>query len=140
MNDVNIQVRVTNGNDFDLDDRFDGLPVTFPAGETVTIPFPMAVHIFAYDGSPEPNAAAMFDYVSRRWGWNTAELTKSGEAKEWFAKITIAPVVFELVERPLGEDEDETETVDQTADTSAPAAPAASPRSRRAAAPAGDQA
>lgn len=140
MSDLNIQVRVTNGNDFDLDDRFDGLPVTFPAGETVTIPFPMAAHIFAYDGSQQPNAAAMYDYVSRRWGWNTAELTKSGEAKEWFAKITIAPIVFELVERPLGDDEEETEADAQATDTSGPVAAAATPRSRRAAAATGETA
>jgi hypothetical protein len=43
------QIFVTNTNDFDHEDAFDGESYVFPQGERVLIPFDAAVHMFGHN-------------------------------------------------------------------------------------------
>lgn len=112
----NAQVRVTNKNDFDLEDTFDSVPYTFPGAvyekadiekkspiyKAVTVPPDVAAHIFAYgiygELAPKQQLDAMFKHMAKRFGWNTAEREKEGRSREWFRKIDIRSVTFRLVE------------------------------------------
>ena len=69
-------LKVTNNNDFDLNDRFDGTDYTFPAGKSVMLAQPAAKHIFGFgDDNKTP-------YLSRQ-GW----LRTSGDTKEAHEKL-----------------------------------------------------
>ena len=116
------QVRVTNRNDFDLEDMFDGVPYVFPGrtyekGDTerknpqyhpVTVPPDVAAHIFAYgryaDMPPKQQLNAMFDHIAKRFGWNAVHLA-DGKGREFFRNIDIRPVLFRLVEETADEGE-----------------------------------
>lgn len=104
MVDVNERVqyvRVTNGLDFDLIDRFDGVPVTIPPGKSENLPADMAWHFFGY--APGQERPAMCRHTSKRHGWNTPEfakvdpVSKKTKAEEWFDKIKIEAVIYKLV-------------------------------------------
>lgn len=71
------RVRVTNGNPFQINDRFDGVPYEFPAGKTVVIPPEAAQHIFGFPG----DEADMHVYMARRFGWNRQEHINPDESK-----------------------------------------------------------
>lgn len=71
------RVRVTNGNSFAIDDRFDGVPYEFPAGQTVIIPPDAAQHIFGFPGEE----ADMMVHMARRFGWNRPEHYHPDESK-----------------------------------------------------------
>lgn len=110
------QVRVTNRNEFDIEDSFDGIPYTFPGRSfaredvekktplfrAITVPPEAAAHFFAYGlhatMPPKQQLQAMFEHISRRYGWNTAEREKEGRSREYFRNIDIRPVMFKLVE------------------------------------------
>jgi len=55
-------LRVTNNNDFDLIDRFDGQDYLFPKGKTVRCPDTVAAHVFGL-GDPDKKS-----YLIRQ-GW-----------------------------------------------------------------------
>lgn len=108
------QVRVTNRNEFDIEDRHDGVPYEFP-GRTyakddvnkekpiykpVTIPPDAAAHIFGYglfgDLPPKEQLRALFDHIIKRFGWNVRE--NEGRAREWFRNLEIRPVMYVIQE------------------------------------------
>ena len=99
--DVRVRrVRVTNGLDVPFTDRHDNVPVTIAVGQSESIALDMAVHFFG----PSFDPLAMFRYVSKRQGWNTpahlAVNPQTGKtvAEENFAKLTITPVIYRIVE------------------------------------------
>jgi hypothetical protein len=98
-----MQVRVTNGNSFDINDRFDGVPYNFPKMTPVDIPVDAAHHIFGwYDGVDRD---AMRLHVQRRFGWNTPERIENGSAMLFFDQLHISPIRFRLVQ--VAEDDPE---------------------------------
>src|SRR5215471_15488020 len=94
-------VRVTNRNDFLIEDMHDGVPYRFPANETVTIYPEVAAHIFGYPGDDEYRHL----YMSKRWGWNDPKIHHERDRhnvplwKRMAQKIDIRPVSFDMVER-----------------------------------------
>jgi len=110
-----MQLEVINGNDFPIEDFFDGIPIRFPEGETVTISPEVALHCFGYPGEPRDRAL----HMAKRYGWSGRDyLIAVGDREPKYvqlaAKIIIKPVFFDLVRRdrndPIladqGEDED----------------------------------
>jgi hypothetical protein len=94
-------VKVTNGLDVPFTDRYDGVPVTIPAGKSENIPLDMAAHFFGYHYGIE--SQDMFHYLAKRWGWNRPEHviqnqdTRKTLAEEYFAKLKIEPVLYKMV-------------------------------------------
>lgn len=95
-----MQVEVTNNNDFPIEDRFNGVPVRFPIGETVTVTEAIAFHCFAWPG----DAADMALHMAKRYGWTGRDHLVMNAARQplyrQFAdKVVIQPVYFDLVKR-----------------------------------------
>jgi hypothetical protein len=109
-------IRVMNGNDFLIDDRFDGILYEFLPGDQKgkLVPIMAASLFFGFaldeNGNvSEAGCAPNWDYVQRRWGWNCVTRRKDEEmadavirtnttAKERCAKIKLEPVVMALRE------------------------------------------
>lgn len=103
----NFFVKVTNNNEFDLDDHFDGRRYAFPAGKTVSIPFDAACHIFGVE-SPDQlkDKDKLLTYVCRRWGWNTKEILKDKDHLKRFANIHIAVGAYKVMSDDGMEEDD----------------------------------
>jgi hypothetical protein len=86
-------VRVINRNEFPIEDRYDSELFTFEPNQRVTIPRPVASHIFGLD---IVNPQERVWYCAKRFGWNLPGMQK--EALERFNNISIVPVFLKLVE------------------------------------------
>jgi len=104
MDRIAVHLRVTNGNDFAIDDRHDGVPYLFEAGKALTVPPEAALHIFGW--YPGVDMKVVATHVTRRWGWNTPAFMQSGDAPRFFGKLEFKPVTFKTVEVVSGEDDD----------------------------------
>jgi hypothetical protein len=102
---ISVHLRVRNDNDFDIEDRFDGVPYTFAAGKAVTLEPEAAAHILGWQPGVEPKA--MFNHVCKRWGWNTPSYMQSGDNKKFFEKLTFTPVTFKTIEVVENQEVDE---------------------------------
>lgn len=87
-------VRVTNRNNFMIEDFYDGVPFRFKPNEPVTMPADAAAHILGWPGNPDQ----IMSHVQRRWGWNTPAFTADNLYKKLFQNLEIKPVVARLVE------------------------------------------
>jgi hypothetical protein len=108
-------VTVVNGNDIPIHDMFDGVPLRFPPGETVTIKPEVAMHCFGYPGEPHDMAV----HMSKRYGWNGLDYIMMVEGdperrsryEVMASKVVIKPVYFDLVQRkpddPIPADDNE---------------------------------
>jgi hypothetical protein len=103
-------IKVTNKNDFPIEDRFDGIPYLIPAMGDCKIPYEAACHIFGVRFKAEPghNLPAdfreqMFRHVQRRWGWNRKEVIE--KSREWFGRIETKLITLRLVEADPAEKE-----------------------------------
>lgn len=95
-----VHVDVTNGTQYPIEDMFDGIPVVFPVGQTVTVTPEVAKHCFGYPGDPREMAM----HMAKRYGWATAETLKWSSHKtpefvEMASKVTFQPVFYDLVRR-----------------------------------------
>ena len=98
-------VKVTNGNDFALNDMYDGVQYVLEPGKETKMPAEAANHILGWtEGGSRRD---MFLHTQKRWGWNTKEW--SDKAERFFDKIRITHASFKLVEVPEGGDEAEEE-------------------------------
>lgn len=94
-------LEVTNHNDFDIQDMFNGIPVTFLKGEKVEITPEQALHFFSWPGEDADRAM----HMAKRYGWGsrqTLEWTPGTRQPLWYEmamKIEVAPVYFDLVRR-----------------------------------------
>jgi hypothetical protein len=94
-------LEVTNRNDFEINDMFNGIPVTFPTGQKVEITPDQALHFFAWPGDDADRAM----HMAKRYGWGsrqTLEWTPGTRQPLWFEmamKIEVHPVYFDLVRR-----------------------------------------
>ena len=96
--------RVTNRNEFPIDDRYDGIPYLFAPNKPVVIPLDAAAAIFGMpvdsdgvvDFAPDPA------YMARRWGWNVLEKREEKEltsvAMERLTRETAAKIANISVE------------------------------------------
>lgn len=88
-------IKVTNKNDFDISDGYDGVPFVFPAKGSLVIPADAALHIFGWQPGADPKD--VFRHVQRRWGYNTPAHVEAGTDKKVIGNIIITPVVYRLV-------------------------------------------
>lgn len=107
-----INVKVTNNNKFDIEDRYDGIRYQFKAGQATSIPYEAACHIFGVDFAPNesghlnPNLREdAFKHLQKRWGWNRS--SEADDARKRFDKIEFSLTRNVLVEEAVGEDTDE---------------------------------
>ena len=104
MDRIAVHLRVTNTNDFEIEDRYDGVPYKFEPNKAVTLPPEAALHLLGWQPGIDPSVCEK--HVSRRWGWNTPDFMKSGDAKKFFAKLEFKPVTFKTVEVIATEEEE----------------------------------
>lgn len=95
-----MQVEVTNGTEWPIDDRFDGIPVVFPVGVAVSVSPDVARHCFGYPADPRDMAL----HMAKRYGWATPETLKWTAHKtpqffEWAAQVKFEPIYYDLVRR-----------------------------------------
>lgn len=100
-------VRVTNQNDFVIDDHFDGTHYVFEQGKRVAVPFDAACHIFGIEHPEQVKEGKdqLLDFVARRWGWNTPDIIKEKEHIKRFKNIKMELVSYKVVEQ--GDDDAE---------------------------------
>lgn len=103
MNTDSFQVKVINHNDFDLEDRYDGVPYVVKANGKLNIPYEAACHIFGVDFAPDEAGQVdanlrknIFQHLERRWGWNRT--SANGSSKAIFEKIEFNLIAMTLVE------------------------------------------
>lgn len=114
MDDTIRVVKVTNGNEFTIKERYDSVDYLFPPGKPVRVPLAVASHCFGYrpwytddrvaqtDGfedAADANWQSMRNYCVKRQGWNTERLVKDGLDEKYFSNIEIESVVLHLVEQ-----------------------------------------
>lgn len=115
MQRADYQVKVTNQNDFTLEDRANGNLYRIEPGKSVNIPYADACHIFGVDFAPgeggkvDPGQRdAIFSHLQRRWGWNRKRPVNPDDDKserntkyavEAFKKITFTLIAMQIVER-----------------------------------------
>lgn len=108
------QVKVSNKNDFDLEDRYDGVPYVIPARGALSIPYDAACHIFGFDFNPQGgiDREAIFRHLSKRWGWNRSYLKDKttsahkirNQARDDFDKIGFEVISMTMVEKTVSSD------------------------------------
>lgn len=111
--------RVTNLNDFPLEDRYDGVPLIFEPDVPKVISLEAAALFFGFPVDDEGNVTFAVDhgYLARRWGWNVLERQDDKEslrvatermlrqAAERCGKVKVEPVSYTLREVVQGEEE-----------------------------------
>lgn len=91
-----VNLKVTNHNDFEIEDRFDGVPYLFEPGVSVVVPPDAALHIFGW--SPGMAFAGIEPYVQKRWGWNTPALVQDKKHREYFKALEFKTITYKMVE------------------------------------------
>jgi len=93
-----VDCKVTNGNDFDIHEMYDGVPYTFLARGKNSVPLDpfAALHIFGWTDGGNPEDWRR--HTQKRFGWNTAEFLKSGTHDKFFDRIKFESVRYKLVE------------------------------------------
>jgi hypothetical protein len=89
-------LKLTNKNDFVIEDRFDGVPYTFHPNTPVSIPADAALHMLGW--FPGVDLKIVANHVAKRWGWNTPDLVKSKEASKFFDNLDFKAISYKLVE------------------------------------------
>ena len=110
--------RVTNGNDFPIEDRYDGIPVTFEPGVPKVVGLEAAALFFGFPVDDEGNVTFAVDwgYFARRHGWTNMVPRKDEPLNDMFQRITassaekcskvkVEPVAYTLREVVQGEEE-----------------------------------
>lgn len=99
------QIKVFNGNPFEIVDYFDGCAYRFAAKESANVDLEAAKHIFGVDFpadseqcKEESFRTTVFQHLQKRWGWNSTKVENIQDARRKFAKIEFTPVIFKQVE------------------------------------------
>lgn len=98
-------IKVTNNNDFEITDYFNGRAYVFAPEEPVNMPFDAARHIFGID-FPEDEATLksasfreeLLNSVSRRWGWTSHEQEEKNRKRKIMNKFIFTPVITKMIE------------------------------------------
>jgi hypothetical protein len=94
-----MQLEVCNHNTFQIDDRFNGVPISLPVDQWVTIGPDEALHLFGYPGEP----ADMALHMAKRFGWSGRDyLIPEGTHQEakyvtLARNIEIRPIYYRLI-------------------------------------------
>lgn len=106
------QIKVLNKNDFEIVDYFDGIAYKFEPNVALNVPPEASRHIFGTDFpgdvaecEAKEFRAQIFNFLQKRWGWNSSKPEKVEDAKTLFANLTFTPVVFKLVETTASDEE-----------------------------------
>jgi hypothetical protein len=99
------QIKVTNHNEFEITDYFEGFAYCFKKGEAITVPLDAMQHIFGVD-FPADQAVfktrawrdVLFNSVSKRWGWNSHDAEKIKTYRNYCDSIAFLPVITQTVE------------------------------------------
>lgn len=91
-----VSLKVTNHNDFTIEDRFDGVPYIFEPEKATSVPADAALHMLGW--FPGVDLMVVKNHITKRWGWNTPDLT--GKAAGYFANLALKPVSYKIVEVP----------------------------------------
>ena len=93
-----VTCKVTNTNDFDIADMYDGVPYKFLAKGKNSVPLDAmaALHIFGWTEGGDP--AEWRRHTQKRFGWNTAEMLKDGKHDRFFDRLKFDTVRYRLVE------------------------------------------
>lgn len=104
--------RITNLNDFTIEDRHDGVPYKFEPKKTITVPLEAAALFFGMPVDQDGSVTFTVDHghLARRWGWNVLERRDEKEltsvamerlvrqTAQKCANIKVEPVVYVLHE------------------------------------------
>lgn len=110
------QVKVINNNDFAITDYYDGIAYHFKPNEPkgINLPLDAASHIFGVDFPADADACKseglrenVWEYVIRRWGWNSHDAAKLAISKKLFNKFEFKPVIFTITEVITGGDSED---------------------------------
>lgn len=99
------QIKVTNKNDFEIIDYFDGIAFNFQPNKPINVPYEAACHIFGVDFPADAEMCQtsefrnkVFHSLQKRWGWNSVDEKKVEKSKKLFSNLFFVPIVFTLVE------------------------------------------
>jgi hypothetical protein len=93
-----ISLKVTNHNDFAIEDRFDGVPYLFEPDRATSVPSDAALHMLGW--YPGVDMLIVKNHIQKRWGWNTPDLVASKQNEKYFAALSFKPVQYRIVEVP----------------------------------------
>lgn len=96
-------LKVTNHNDFAIEDRFDGVPYLFEPGRAISVPADAALHMLGW--YPGVGMDAVKNHVCKRWGWNTPAIVNEKLHDKYFAALNFKPVTYKIIEVPALEEE-----------------------------------
>jgi hypothetical protein len=98
-------IKVTNKNDYEIVDYFDGIPYVFATDKPVNVPIEAMRHIFGMEYPADEDVLKShsfreeaFHAVSKRWGWNAHDLKTTAENRKKFNNILFTPIVLQQVE------------------------------------------
>lgn len=106
-----LQVKVTNNNKADIEDRYDGILYKLKSGVACSIPYEAACHIFGVDFAPDATGhlnpelrEVAFKHLQKRWGWNRS--SEAAESRKRFDKIEFTLTTMVMVEQTVAEEEE----------------------------------
>lgn len=100
-----MNVKIVNRNDFEIADRFDGVPYVFAPNHPVSVPIDAANHIFGYFPGVEKEIVRR--HCQKRFGWNTPSMVQEGQHNRFFDAIEITPIMYRMVAVEVDEDGEE---------------------------------
>lgn len=98
-------IKVTNNNDFEITDHFNGIAYVFTPEEPVNVPLDAMRHMFGVDFPADEETLKSVAFrdevlscVSRRWGWSSHEQEERNKKRKIINKFVFTPVVTKMIE------------------------------------------
>lgn len=110
-------IKVTNHNDFTINEMYDGIPYVFAKDKPVTVPLEAMRHIFGANFPEDKSVldseefrSSVYESVAKRFGWNVSQRFDATlnrwimngdvveEGKNKFANLEFVPVIYKMVE------------------------------------------
>jgi hypothetical protein len=93
-----VSLKVTNHNEFAIEDRFDGVPYRFEPEKATSVPSDAALHMLGW--YPGVDMMVVKNHVTKRWGWNTPDIVNQKLNDKYFSALSFKPVSYRIVEVP----------------------------------------
>jgi hypothetical protein len=97
-----MNVKIVNRNDFNISDRFDGVPYVFESNRPISLPIDAANHIFGWFPGADP--VAVRRHMQKRFGWNTPDMVREGQNERFVDAIEITPILYRMVPVEIDEE------------------------------------